>query len=125
MNGVLGMTELLLGTQLSDRQRRFAETVYRSGEALLQIINDILDFSKIEAGRLELQAEPFALAPLVEEVGGVAGAARPCQKRIELIVLKWAAALPPLLLRRRRAGACQVLTNLAGNAVKFTEAGEV
>ena len=122
MNGVLGMTELLLGTELSDRQRRFAETVYRSGEALLDIINDILDFSKIEAGKLELQAEDFSLAQIVEEVAELM-APRAHQKRIEL-VCELDETLPPVL--RGDAGRIrQVLINLAGNAVKFTEAGEV
>jgi PAS domain S-box-containing protein len=122
MNGVLGMTELLLGTELSDRQRRFAETVYRSGDALLDIINDILDFSKIEAGKLELQREEFALAQIIEEVAELM-APRAHQKRIEL-VYDIDAALPPLLVGdggRIR----QVLINLVGNAIKFTEAGEV
>ncbi|HEX4328766.1 MAG TPA: response regulator [Burkholderiales bacterium] len=122
MNGVLGMTELLLGTQLSDRQRRFAETVYRSGEALLQIINDILDFSKIEAGKLELQKEEFALAALIEEIGELL-APRAHAKRVEL-ACEVGSGLPPLLVGD--AGRIrQVLTNLAGNAIKFTEAGEV
>ena len=122
MNGVLGMTELLLGTGLTDRQRRFAETVYRSGEALLDIINDILDFSRIEAGRLELQIQEFSLVQLVEEVAELL-APRAHQRRIELIH-DLAPAVParvagdPGRLR-------QVLINLIGNAIKFTEEGEV
>ena len=67
MNGVLGMTELLMATHLTDRQRRMAETVQRSGTALLSIINDILDFSKIEAGKLELERIEFGLRQTVEE----------------------------------------------------------
>jgi len=122
MNGVLGMTELLLGTDLSDRQRRFAETVYRSGEALLEIINDILDFSKIEAGKLELQTEEFALPQLIEEIAELL-APRAQQKHVEL-VCDVDPAIPPRLVGD--AGRIrQVLINLAGNAVKFTEAGEV
>jgi len=122
MNGVLGMTELLLGTVLSERQRRFAETAYRSGEALLEIINDILDFSKIEAGKLELQSISFAPGQLLEEVGGLL-APRAHQKRIEL-ACEADAALPAALLGdpgRIR----QVLVNLVGNAIKFTDSGEV
>jgi PAS domain S-box-containing protein len=122
MNGMLGMTELLLGTVLSERQRRFAETAYRSGEALLEIINDILDFSKIEAGKLELQSEPFAPRQLMEDVGTLL-AQRAHHKRIEL-ACEVDEALPHALVGD--AGRLrQVLINLAGNAIKFTEAGEV
>ncbi|MDB5805667.1 MAG: sensor hybrid histidine kinase [Betaproteobacteria bacterium] len=122
MNGVLGMTELLLGTQLSERQRRFAETAYSSGEALLQIINDILDFSKIEAGKLELQIEEFALAPLIGEIGELL-APRAHGKRIELTCQ--VDGVPPPTLMGDAGRLRQVLLNLAGNAVKFTESGEV
>jgi PAS domain S-box-containing protein len=122
MNGVLGMTELLLGTPLSDKQRRFAEAVYRSGESLLAIINDILDFSKIEAGKLELEASDFDLRTLVEDVFELF-AARAADKRVEL-ACRIGPGVPqvvhgdPVRLR-------QVLTNLVGNAIKFTERGEV
>jgi PAS domain S-box-containing protein len=122
MNGMLGMTELLLGTVLSERQRRFAETAYRSGEALLEIINDILDFSKIEAGKLELQSEPFAPRQLMEDVGALL-APRAHQKRVEL-ACEVDEALPHALIGD--AGRLrQVLINLAGNAIKFTDEGEV
>jgi len=122
MNGVLGMTELLLGTLLTDKQRRFADAVYRSGETLLEIINDILDFSKIEAGKLELESVDFNLRTVVEDVFELL-APRAHQKRIEL-----ASRIGP------EVPACakgdpnrvrQILTNLVGNALKFTEAGEV
>ncbi|HQR72461.1 MAG TPA: response regulator [Burkholderiaceae bacterium] len=122
MNGVLGMTELLLGTPLSDKQRRFAEAVYRSGEALLEIINDILDFSKIEAGKLELEAVDFNLRTLVEDVFELL-APRAHQKRLEL-----ASSIEPsvpTIVRGDPMRLRQVLTNLVGNAIKFTEAGEV
>jgi PAS domain S-box-containing protein len=122
MNGVLGMTELLLGTPLTERQKRFAEAVYRSGESLLEIINDILDLSKIEAGRLELDSADFSMRALVEDVFELL-APRAHAKRIEL-AYRIAPDVPnalrgdPLRLR-------QVLTNLVGNAIKFTERGEV
>jgi len=122
MNGVLGMTELLLGTPLSDKQRRFADAVYRSGESLLSIINDILDFSKIEAGKLELDASDFDLRTLVEDVFELL-AARAAEKRVEL-ACRIGDDVPqvvhgdPVRLR-------QVLTNLVGNAIKFTDRGEV
>jgi two-component system sensor histidine kinase/response regulator len=122
MNGVLGMTELLLGTRLTDKQRRFADAVYRSGESLLEIINDILDFSKIEAGRLELEAVEFDLRALVEDVFEML-APRAQQKRLEL-AHKIAPEVPVIVVgdpTRLR----QILTNLVGNAIKFTEQGEV
>jgi len=122
MNGVLGMTELLLGTGLSQQQRRFAQAVYRSGESLLAIINDILDLSKIEAGRLELDCCDFDLRTLVGDVLELQ-AARAADKRVELSC-RIAPAVPAIVhgdpLRVR-----QVLTNLVGNAIKFTERGQV
>ena len=122
MNGVLGMTELLLGTSLGDRQRRFAETIHRSGEALMSIINDILDFSKIEAGKLELQEEEFELPVLIEEVAELL-APRAHQKRIELLY----DVCPdvPARLIGDSGRLRQVILNLVGNAIKFTEHGEV
>ncbi|MGB2816621.1 MAG: response regulator [Burkholderiaceae bacterium] len=122
MNGVLGMTELLLGTPLNDKQRRFAEAVYRSGESLLEIINDILDFSKIEAGKLELESVDFNLRTLVEDVFELLGP-RAHAKRIELAARLGAEV--PTVVRGDPMRLRQVLTNLVGNAIKFTEAGEV
>jgi PAS domain S-box-containing protein len=122
MNGVLGMTELLLGTTLTAKQRRFAEAVYRSGESLLDIINDILDISKIEAGRLELEAVDFDLRALVEDVFEML-APRAQHKRIE-VAHRIAPDVPTVVVgdpTRVR----QILTNLVGNAIKFTEQGEV
>lgn len=122
MNGVLGMAELLANTRLDNRQRIFAETIHKSGAALLTIINDILDFSKIEAGRLDLETAPFDLRASVEDVAALI-TARAQEKQIELIV-RYKPGLPPTLIGdggRIR----QVITNLVGNAVKFTDHGYV
>jgi signal transduction histidine kinase/CheY-like chemotaxis protein len=122
MNGVLGMAELLAATELDNRQQVFADTIHKSGAALLTIINDILDFSKIEAGKLELETASFDLRASVEDVAALV-AARAQEKQIELIV-RCQPDLPVNLLGdggRLR----QVITNLVGNAVKFTESGYV
>ncbi len=122
MNGVVGMADLLLDTKLTDRQREYARTILHSSHALLTIINDILDFSKIEAGKLELQNAPFNLRELVEEVGSLL-AVQARNKDLELIV-RLAPAVPASLLGD--AGRLrQILMNLVGNAVKFTEKGHV
>jgi signal transduction histidine kinase/CheY-like chemotaxis protein len=122
MNGVLGMTELLLGTELTDRQQRFADTVRRSGESLLGIINNILDFSKIEAGKLELATVDFDLRELLEDLVALL-AERASNNGLELVC-----AIPPNMptaFRGDPARLRQILTNLMGNALKFTEHGEV
>ena len=122
MNGVIGMTGLLLETQLDQEQRRYAETVRNSGEALLVLINDILDFSKIEANRLELELLDFDLSFLLDDfVSALAMSAH--DKKLEL----HCALDPrvPTLLRGDPGRLRQVLTNLTGNAIKFTPAGEV
>ena len=122
MNGVLGMTELLLDTQLSEVQHRYAKNIRNSADALLNIINDILDFSKIEAGKMELDAVVFDVRELVEEVAEMA-AGRAHAKGLELLCRVDAAA--PAALRGDCGRLRQVLTNLVGNAIKFTEQGEV
>ncbi len=122
MNGVVGMAELLCDSTLSQEQRLFAETIRSSGEALLVIINDILDYSKIEAERLTLFPEPFDLERTIHEVSMLLQPrARP--RGIDLII-DYDMFLPTRFVGdpgRLR----QVLTNLVGNAVKFTEKGHV
>jgi signal transduction histidine kinase/DNA-binding response OmpR family regulator len=122
MNGILGMTELLLGTELEHRQRRFTETVYRSGEALLQIINDILDFSKIEAGKLEIEHLDFNLRTALDEA--IELLAPRAQKKGIALRCDIEPGVPEVIVGD--AGRLrQVVTNLVGNAIKFTERGEV
>jgi signal transduction histidine kinase/CheY-like chemotaxis protein len=122
MNGVVGMAELLCDTALTEEQRLFAETIRSSGEALLVIINDILDYSKIEAERLTLRPEPFDLERTVHEVTMLLQP-RAREKGIDLMI-DFDMFLPTRFVGdpgRLR----QVLTNLIGNAVKFTEKGHV
>ena len=110
MNGVIGMTGLLLDTDLTPVQRDYAETVRSSGDALLAVINDILDFSKIEAGKLSIDAFPFDLRRLLEEVAEML-APKATEQGIEIMVRYPADAPEPAHRRRRRIR--QVLTNLA------------
>jgi two-component system sensor histidine kinase/response regulator len=122
MNGVIGMTGLLLDTELTEEQMTFAETIRQSGDSLLTIINEILDFSKIESGSLELEQVGFDLIPCLEEVLDLFGV-RSAEKNLDLAYLydtQTPAAIisDPTRLR-------QVFINLVGNALKFTEKGEV
>jgi len=122
MNGVIGMTGLLLDTDLTAEQREYAETVRKSGAALLEIINDILDFSKVEAGKLELETVDFELRTTVEDVLELL-AEKASSKGLELVCLAhaevptWVAGDPGRLR--------QILINLVGNAVKFSNTGDV
>ncbi len=122
MNGVMGMSELLQGTDLTPRQRRLAETISRSAEVLLQIINDILDFSKIEAGKLELERVEFGLREVLEEAIDIF-AGRAQTKGVELVCVIEPGV--PAKVRSDPMRLRQILLNLVGNAIKFTEHGEI
>ncbi len=122
MNGIMGTSELLLRTPLAPNQKDLAETIRYSAESLLVIINDILDFSKIEAGKLDFQVSDFDLRATVEQaVETVAATAR--KKSLELVTLVYRDV--PEQLRGDAGRLRQVLLNLVGNAVKFTDRGEV
>jgi len=122
MNGVLGMLELALDTQLSREQRDYISTARGSAEALIDIINDILDFSKIEAGHFALDSSPFRLGESIADTIRTLGH-RADQKGLEF-ALEIAPDVPDALIGD--AGRLrQVISNLVGNAIKFTERGEV
>ena len=122
MNGVIGMTTLLLDTSLTGEQRTFVDTVKSCGESLLTLINDILDFSKIEAGKIELENHPYDLRHCVEEATELL-TPKAVEKNLDLVVLidpRTPSVVVGDVTRLR-----QVLVNLIGNAVKFTAKGEV
>ena len=122
MNGVLGMTELLRSTRLDGRQQEYTRAIGESAESLLMIVNDILDFSKIEAGRLQLDEAPFDLEQLMEQSAELL-AERAHGKGLDMVC-----RVPPALHMAYRGDALrlrQVLVNLLGNAVKFTERGQI
>jgi signal transduction histidine kinase/DNA-binding response OmpR family regulator len=122
MNGVIGMTSLLLETPLSGEQREYAETVRHSANGLLGILNDILDFSKMAAGKMTIEPIIFDLGVAIEELGGLL-APRAAEKGLELIL-----SYPPDVPKRvigDPGRIRQILVNLAGNALKFTEHGHV
>lgn len=122
LNGVLGMAELLAGTDLNGRQRTFADIILRSGNMLLGIINDVLDYSRIDAGQIELRLESFDIAEAVEDVAELLSA-RALEKNLEILVHLQQDI--PSAVTADRGRFRQVLTNLAGNAIKFTEQGHV
>ena len=122
MNGVIGMINLLMDTKQDETQKSYTQTALNSAESLLQLVNDILDFSKIEAGHMEIETIPFDLEILVEEVSEIM-ALRAQEKSLEILV-RYAHDVPHYVIGdpgRVR----QIFMNLAGNALKFTEAGHI
>jgi len=122
MNGVIGMTNVMLQTRLTPEQREYTTIIRNSGEALLSILDDVLDYSKIEAGKIELGRAPFPLRALLEEIVELL-AARAHDKRLEIASI--IDARVPDWVQGDRGRLRQVITNLLGNAIKFTSRGQV
>ena len=122
MTGVLGMSELLRGSRLDEKQRSQVDAIHRAGEHLLRLVNDALDLARIEAGRLELANADFAVRPLLDEVAGLMA---PIAERKGLAFMDAMAADVPTVLHGDRTRIQQILLNLVGNAIKFTETGHV
>lgn len=122
MNGVLGMTNLILDTELNDEQKTYAQAVKESGEALLALINDILDYSKIEAGKVRLESQTFDVRSTVESVAELLSP-RAHEKGIQIVTISTPEV--PLEVRGDEGRLRQIILNLAGNAVKFTQSGGV
>ncbi len=122
MNGVVGMADILCETELTDEQRLYAETIRNSGESLLALLNDVLDFSKIEADKLSLRPEPFDLEHTIHEVVMLLRGSA-IRKGLELYIDY--DLFHPTVFEGDKGRIRQILTNLVGNAVKFTESGHV
>ena len=122
MNGIIGMTGLLLDTEMTPEQRRMCQTVRTCSESLLTLINDILDFSKVEAGKLELESIRFDVQALLDDLTDVM-VGKADEKRLELICA--VAPEVPMRVQGDPGRLRQILTNLVGNALKFTKAGEI
>ncbi|WP_226468971.1 sensor histidine kinase [Luteimonas panaciterrae] len=122
MTGVLGMSELLLTTHLDDRQRGYTESIHRAGDHLMRLVNDALDLARIEAGKLELDAQPTELRALLDDVIDLMG---PMARQRGLEFKTAIASDVPAWIRGDSVRLRQILLNLLGNAIKFTERGEV
>jgi polar amino acid transport system substrate-binding protein len=122
MNGILGMTEMLLRSELNERQARFATTINEAARSLLAVINDILDFSKIEAGKLLVEITEFEPVKMVESVAELLSGQA---KKKKLSLLTFVDPKIPALMRGDSGRLRQILMNFAGNAIKFSESGEV